>query len=77
MSRLIVTPELRKLLGNPIQSVELVDEAGTVLATVQPKIDLSQWDLTEPSISQEELQSREKSNKWHTTAEVMAYLKSR
>lgn len=49
---------------------------GRVLARVMPVYDPSEYGPLEPQISEEELQRREKSDKWHTTEQVLAHLKS-
>lgn len=46
------------------------------MARVTPVGDLSEYEPWEPPISEEELQRREQSNKWHTTEQVLAHLKS-
>lgn len=75
MTRIIVDDELRNRLHNFVQPLELCDESGRLLARLVPHIDLSQFEPREPSISEEELRRREQSNKWHTTAEVLAHLR--
>jgi hypothetical protein len=75
MTRIIVDDALRNKLHNFAQPLELCDESGRILARLVPQFDLSQFEPREPSISEEELQRREQSNKWYTTAEVLAHLK--
>lgn len=76
MTRIIVDEELRSKLHNLEQPLELCDESGRVLGRVVPNLDLSQYEPLEPQISREELQRRKNSDKWYTTAEVLAHLKS-
>jgi hypothetical protein len=71
MTRIIVDEELRTKLHNFAQPLELCDESGRILARLIPRIDASQFEPCEPSISEEELRRREQSNKWHTTPEVL------
>jgi hypothetical protein len=69
MSKLILTADqLKKLSENP--KTLFADETGKVVGMFTP-LDLSKIDL---EISEEELQRREKSDKWLSTAEVLAYL---
>lgn len=74
MTRIIVDDELRTKLHNLAQPLELCDESGRLLARLVPQIDASQFEPREPSISEEELRRRERSNKWRTTAEVLERL---
>src|SRR2546422_724646 len=54
---------------------EIVDSTGRVLGRFFPKFDLTQWEPTEPFLSEEELERRLNSpGKRHTTAEVLARL---
>jgi hypothetical protein len=76
MTRVIVDETLRNKLGNLLEPVELCDESGRVLARVVPLQDLDDYELWEPPISEEELQRRERSEKWHTTEQVLAHLRS-
>lgn len=76
MTRVIVNETLRTLLHNFSQPLELCDETGQVLAQVTPLADLSQYEPWEPPISEEELQRREQSTKWHTTQQVLAHLEN-
>jgi hypothetical protein len=75
MTRIIVDEVLRSKLRDFVQPLELCDASGRILARLIPHIDACQFVPREPSISEEELQRREQSNKWHTTAEVLAHLK--
>jgi len=74
MTRVIVTDTLRSLLGNLAQPLELCDDSGQVLARVTPLCDPSEYEAWEPPISEEELRRRESSDKWYSTAQVLARL---
>jgi hypothetical protein len=74
MTQVLVTETLRSMLHNLSQPLELCNESGQILACVYPMLDLSQYEPLEPQISREEMQRRKQSDKWYTTAEVLAYL---
>jgi len=74
MTRVIIDDALRSKLHNFTEAVELCDESGRVVAQVFPVEDLSQYDLTEPPISEEELERRRNSTDDLSTAEVIAFL---
>ena len=76
MIRIVVDDALRSKLRNFSEPLELCDESGRSLARVVPLEDLSQYEPWEPSISEEELRRREQSDKWYSTEEVLAHLKS-
>lgn len=76
MTKVIVDDVLRNKLRNFSEPLELCDESGQTLAHVTPEVDLSQYEPWEPPISEEELRRREQSDKWYTTEEVLAHLKS-
>jgi hypothetical protein len=76
MTRVIVDETLRTKLHNLSEPLDLCDESGRVLARVTPLPDLSQYEPWEPPISEEELRRREQSDKWYTTEQVLARLKS-
>jgi hypothetical protein len=76
MSRLIVPASLSGQLIRLEQSVELCDESGRVLGLFLPSPDPSEYERVEPQISEEELQRRERSDKWYSTAEVIKHLES-
>ncbi len=56
--------------------VELRDPSGRVIGRFLPQFDTSEWEPLTPEISEEELDRREKSDKWYTTEEVLAHLTS-
>ena len=67
---------LRSKLPNLSEPLELCDEAGKVVARITPVLDPSEWEPCEPPFTEEELRKSEQSDKWHTTAEVLAHLKN-
>ena len=75
MTRIVVDAALLDKLGNLSQFVELCDDSGRVLAHVVPAASLGEYDLTEPPISEDELDRREASDKWYTTEQVMERLR--
>jgi len=76
MTRIILDRGMREKLRDLAEPLELCDEAGHVLAVVTPVYDPALYGPLEPKISEEELLRREKSDKWYTTAEVLAHLRS-
>ena len=76
MTRIVLDSDLESKLLNLTQPLELCDKAGRVRARVTPIYDPAEHGPLEPQISEEELRRREKSDKWYTTAEVLAHLRS-
>jgi hypothetical protein len=76
MTKVILDPALISKLHNLTEPLELCDQSGKPLAHVTPLLDLSQYEPWEPPIDEEELRRREQSDKWYTTQEVLAHLKS-
>jgi hypothetical protein len=76
MTQILLDEALRTKLLNLAQPLELIDETGRVVGRVLPAVDLSQYEPWEPELDEEELRRREKSDKWYTTAQVLAHLKS-
>jgi hypothetical protein len=74
MTRIVINAEIRKLLHNLSEPVELCDDTGRVVARVTPAVDLSEWDVAEPEDDEAELQRREKEIESFTTDEVISYL---
>lgn len=56
--------------------VHLVDATGKTLGTFVPKVELSQFEVIEPKLTDEQLQSIESSTEWYSTAEVKRHLES-
>lgn len=76
MTRVIVDEVLRNKLHNLTQPLELCDESGRLVGRVFPAEDLSRYELWEPPITDEEVQQLLSSEKWYTTAEVLAHLEN-
>ena len=76
MTQILLDETLRTKLLNLTKPLEIVDETGRVVGRVFPAVDLSQYEAWEPEFDEEQLQRREKSDKWYTTAQVLAHLKS-
>jgi hypothetical protein len=74
MTRVVLDASLREKLHQLIQPLELCDEDGKVLARLTPVYSASEYGPLEPQISDEEIQRRIKSDKWHTTAQVLTHL---
>lgn len=75
MTRIVVDQTLIEKLGDLSQFVELCDNSGRVLAHLVPAVSLDDYDLTEPPISEQELDRREASGKWYTTEQVLEHLR--
>jgi hypothetical protein len=76
MTQIILDAALQKKLHDLVEPLELCDEAGRVLARVTPVYDPALYGPLEPQISEEEIRRREQSEKWYTTEQVLAHLKS-
>ncbi len=77
MTRVICDAALREKLHDLTTPLELCDEAGHVLARVEPVLDPELYDCTEPQISKEEWQRRlAHKGRTYSTAEVLAHLES-
>ena len=76
MIRIVLDTTLREKLHNLDQPLELCDETGRVLARVMPYYDPAEYGPLEPQVSEEELRRRARSDKWYTTEQVLAHLKS-
>lgn len=76
MTRVVVDAELRSKLLDLTQRLEICDEAGKVLARLEPVIDMSEWEPVGPEVSDEEIERRLQSNeRRYTTAEVLEHLR--
>jgi len=69
MSKIILTADQLKKLSEDANTL-FADESGKIVGAFTP-LDLSKIDL---EISEEEFDRRMRSDKWYTTAEVLAYL---
>ncbi len=58
------------------QAAELCDPSGKVVGRFEPVFDPAEWEILGPPISDEELERRAKSDKWYSTEEVLAHLRS-
>jgi hypothetical protein len=76
MNRIKVGAELKSRMLNFAEPFEVCDEDGFVIGRFIPGVDPSQIEPNEPPISEEELQRRERSNRWYSTEEVLAHLRS-
>jgi hypothetical protein len=77
MSQFILDAGSLHQLQTLTHPVELCDPSGRVLGRFVPKIDLSEWEILGPELSDEELRKREESGqKRYTTAEVVSHLES-
>ena len=76
MIKLIVDGTLPEKLRTLAEPAELCDQTGRVLGRFFPQQDLSEYELWEPTFSEEELRRSEQSDKWYTTEQVLAHLKS-
>lgn len=74
MTRITFDSALRSRLLNSNELLELCDESGKVTARVHHVFNAEAWEPREPPISEEELDDREKSTVWFTTAEVLNHL---
>ena len=74
MTRITVDPDLLSKLHNLTQPLQLCDPSGKILAQVVPAPDLSRYVHWEPEFTEDELRQAELSDRWYTTAEVLARL---
>ena len=75
MTKVTVDETLRGKLHNLSEPLELCDESGRVVAQLFPVPDLSDYELWQPDVSEEELREQERTNKrWYTTSEVLQHL---
>jgi hypothetical protein len=75
MTRIVADLETSKQLIGVKDMAEICDPSGKLLGRFLPVPDLSEWDLTEPPISEEELRRIEQDPVSYSTAEVLEYLK--
>lgn len=75
MSHITLDAAVAEQLKQASEIVELRDPSGRVLGRFFPAYDPAEWEPLTPEISEEELDRREKSDKWYTFDEVMAHLK--
>jgi hypothetical protein len=82
MTRILADETLLSKLRNLSEPLELVNNAGRVIGRVVPVedcsdvVDLSKWEPVGPDVTEEELDRRERSDKWYTTQEVLDHLRN-
>lgn len=59
--------------GHP---VHLVDSSGKKVGTFVPAIDLSEYEIVDPELSDEQLRAIENSNEWFSTEDVLRHLEN-
>ena len=74
MPKFTLDAELAKKLNDYRQGAELCDPMGKVIGRFVPAFDPAEWEILGTEISEEELDRRSRSDKWHTTEEVLAHL---
>jgi len=75
MTRIILDAATLAKLHNLKEALQICDETGAVRAELTPVVDPADYEPTPPpELSEEELQRRLNSQKWYTTAEVIAHL---
>src|SRR5437763_1133305 len=74
VERVVVDAEMLQKLRQLTEPLELYDDKGHILARVTPVLDPALWGPLVPQVSEEELDRRERSDTWYTTAEVLAHL---
>ena len=77
MTPVILDAEACQKLTQSGYPVEVSDPSGKVVGRFVPLIDMSQWEVLTPEISDEEFERRINSNeRRYTTAEVLDYLRN-
>ncbi len=76
MNKIVIDNDLRDKLNDLAEPLELCDESGQVIARLFPALDLSEYEPCEPPIDERELDRREQSTEWYTTAEVIQRLEN-
>ena len=74
MPKITLDTVLSSQLQELNQEVELCDPSGRLLGRFVPQIDWPEVEALFADVSEEELDRREQSTEWYTTAEVLAYL---
>ena len=77
MVKLTVDREIREKLGDLKQRVELCDDSGRVLGYFYPVADPSLYDEHDSSITEEELDCREREGGGRPLADILADLEKR
>ncbi len=76
MTKITLDETLAKKLHELGNTAELCDPSGKVVGRFEPVFDPTEWEILGPEITDEELERRAKSDKWYTTEEVLAHLRS-
>jgi hypothetical protein len=75
MTRIILDSATISKLHNLTKSLQLCDKTGKIRAKLVPVIDPSDYEpVPPPEMSAGELKKCFKSERWHTTAEILAIL---
>ena len=74
MTRLTVDAALSGKLYELAQAVEVCDPSGKVLGRFVPAPDVSKWEPMSSEADEHELDRRERSTDWFTTADVLTRL---
>jgi hypothetical protein len=76
MTRLTIDPTLGRQLAGQHGCVELCDASGRTIGFFTPLVQGTRPERLEPTVSEEELDRREKEAETYSTAEVKAHLES-
>ena len=76
MTQISLDAALASKLHELYTAAELCDPSGKVVGRFEPVFDPAKWEPLGPQVSEEELDRRAKSDKWYTTEEVLAHLRS-
>jgi hypothetical protein len=76
MNQILLDASVSSKLANLGSPIELCDPSGRVLGRFVPLVNMSEWEPVSAGASEEELDRREQSTEWYSTAEVLAHLKS-
>ena len=76
MSEFVLPDSIASQLLGLDHAVPLFDPSGKKVGTFLPEIDLSQYEIVGPELSEEELRAAEESTEWFTTKEVLRHLES-
>jgi hypothetical protein len=72
MTKLTISGDLGRKLAELQNCVQLCDDAGHTIGLFTPAVEL----VLEPTISEEELDRREREEPFYSTQEVLAHLRS-
>jgi hypothetical protein len=74
MSELILPESVAVQLQGLTDPIYLCDPSGKRLGRFVPAIDLSDYEILGPDLSEEELREIEQSSEWYSTEEVLQHL---